>query len=626
MLGPGDQDYLDTEAYSPNMASSGVLEDPTGFGINPSPPKMQPGIIGENAPEDDYGLEEDLNRSNEPSVTGALAELHHAVSDKLQSWNPYFVKPVPSGVTNANKTATSSGEKPGNTTSDDLGESIKDGISEDGMLGARTRIGKCTILFNGNSYWERAIRTHERHDREHGYRLHVLRQHLMDDVWSKPAYILSLLLRELSKPESDRLEWLFWVDADTIILNPYIPIDVFLPPPGSEFDDIHLMYSNDWNGLNNGVFPVRVSQWSVQLFSAITSFRHYRPDDPLQFRDQSAMDVLMKEPAFVDHIVQTPQRWFNAYQGEHNETLAPFQIRRGDFLVHFAGVPNREERMGYWLDRAEQHLDDWEVPVKSTSYIQEVRDFWAERAGERRAKKEFMAEQRLKGKEMLTKVEQDLSDYGDRLNEEKKTELEKNRDELKTMLDNEMSPADSDKMEETMTKLTEAAGPLNEAITEAQKTLLTSAHEAIISGERDLLHAGFGEGVSSPEMVRISETVKALKELVMTPQEHWNRHDISLASNAVTLARARLQEKTVAMITDAQKSKGVPGPAAQSRVQSGAGIMSNMSSTVSDYSRTSTRIDVVTPTPTPGEETQDDDAEATSLPEFQPEVLEQSSS
>ncbi|KAF2212554.1 glycosyltransferase family 34 protein, partial [Cercospora zeae-maydis SCOH1-5] len=243
-------------------------------------------------------------------------------------------------------------------------------------LGARTRIGKCTILFYGNSAWERAIRTHERHDREHGYRLHILRQQLLDDVWSKPAYILSLLLRELAKPDSERLEWLLWVDADTVLLNPHIPIDVFLPPPGSEFDDIHLVYANDWNGLNNGVFPVRVNQWAVNLFSAIVSFRHYRPTDPLVFRDQSAMDSLLHDPAFSPHVVQAPQRWFNAYQGEHNETLAPFQLRRGDFLVHFAGVPNREERMIHWLNRAEQHLDDWEVPLKSTSYPQEARDFW----------------------------------------------------------------------------------------------------------------------------------------------------------------------------------------------------------------------------------------------------------
>ncbi|EMC91082.1 glycosyltransferase family 34 protein, partial [Baudoinia panamericana UAMH 10762] len=257
-----------------------------------------------------------------------------------------------------------------------MGEDVRDGVSEEDRLGARTRVGKCTIVFNGNSWWERALRTHEEHDKIQGYRLYVLRQNLLDDVWSKPAYVLSLLLREMAKPENERLEWLLWFDVDTIILNPYIPLETFLPPVGTEFDDIHLMYSNDWNGLNNGVFPVRVNQWSVQLFSAILSYRYYRPEASLQFRDQSAMDALMHEPKFSKHIVQAPQRWFNAYQGEHNETLAPFQIRRGDLLVHFAGVPGRESRMQYWLERAEQHLDDWEIAVKSTSYPQEARDFW----------------------------------------------------------------------------------------------------------------------------------------------------------------------------------------------------------------------------------------------------------
>lgn len=600
MLAPDSEEALEMGGSVLDLASGGVLEDPTGFGHHPVIPKTQPGIIGDIAPEDDSEVVDATSRDKEPSLTGALAELHHAVSDKLQSWNPYFVKTPPSGASDISRTAVTGAEKSFNTSVPALtGESVKDGISEDGMLGARTRIGKCTILFNGNSYWERAIRTHERHDREHGYRLHVLRQHLMDDVWSKPAYILSLLLRELSKPESDRLEWLLWVDADTIILNPYIPIDVFLPPPGSEFEDIHLMYSNDWNGLNNGVFPVRVNQWSVQLFSAITSFRHYRPDDPLQFRDQSAMDVLMREPAFVNHIVEAPQRWFNAYQGEHNETLAPFQIRRGDFLVHFAGVGNREERMGFWLDRAEQHLEDWEVPVKSTSYMQEVRDFWTEQSGMRRAKKETLAAQRLKAKEALAKVDQDLVDYGDRMSEEMKMELEKCRDELRTMIDNEMAPGEIDHMEELLRKMVDATAPLTEAITSAQKMLLTSAHEAIISGERDLLQGGFGEGVSNPEMVQISEAVMNLKELVMTPQEHWNRHEISAATNTITLARARLQEKTVAMMSESLKAKEAAEARAKGQARLEAEIARNgsMSSTESSQSLIAGSSFIATPTP-----------------------------
>ncbi|CAK4012245.1 glycosyltransferase family 34 [Lecanosticta acicola] len=538
-LGPSDGDLWEAD-MAHDTSSGGVSEDITGFGAQPPTPSMQPGILGGSLPEDETGL---VVEDKKPSVTGALSELHDAVKDKLHAWNPYLVKPPHSAPsTYAASNGTSEVEASGNATNLLKGEFVKEGTTEEERLGARVRIGKCTILFNGNSFWERAIRTHERHDREHGYRLHVLRQHLMDDVWSKPAYILSLLLRELAKPDHERLEWLFWVDADTTILNPYIPIEVFLPPPGSQFDDIHLLYSNDWNGLNNGVFPVRVNQWSVQLFSAITSFRHYRPDTPLTFRDQSAMDILLREPAFANNIAQAPQRWFNAYQGEHNETLAPFQIRRGDFLVHFAGVPAREERMGYWLDRAEQHLDDWEIPVKSTSYPQEVRDFWAEQGSLRRQKVEHAANSRLKAKELLAKIDQSLADYGDRLGDEQRASIQSHREALNKAIENEQSAADTTQMAEAAQGLETVAEPLTSTIASANKLLLQSAHEVIFAAERDLLESGFNEGARNAELERVSETVKYLKTMVMTPQEHWIRHDITAATNAVTEARARLHE------------------------------------------------------------------------------------
>lgn len=77
------------------------------------------------------------------------------------------------------------------------------------FLGEQTRIGKVTILFGGdNPTYERALRTHDVHNRIHGYPMNVLRQGILNDVWTKPAYILSLLLRELSKPKGQRLEWL----------------------------------------------------------------------------------------------------------------------------------------------------------------------------------------------------------------------------------------------------------------------------------------------------------------------------------------------------------------------------------------------------------------------------------
>ncbi|EME39449.1 glycosyltransferase family 34 protein [Dothistroma septosporum NZE10] len=559
MLGPSESGLSGLETVY-DAASGGVLDDPNGFGAASSYIKQQPGILGDSDPDDELENDMESGPQKEQTVSGALAELHHAVKGKIQSWNPYHAGPYDSIAEHASHNSTRYGkQKVANVTDSGLvgGETVHHGMSEEESLGARTRIGKCTILFNSNTYWERAIRSHERHDKQHGYRLHVLRQQLMDDVWSKPAYILSLLLRELAKPESDRLEWIFWVDADTIILNPYIPIEVFLPKPGSEFDDVHLMYSNDWNGLNNGVFPVRVNQWSAQLFSAITSFRHYRPEAPLVFRDQSAMDMLMKEPAFANNIVQSPQRWFNAYQGEHNETLAPFQIRRGDFLVHFAGVPNREERMNYWLERAEQHLDDWEIPVKSTSYLQEVRDFWSEQSAARKGRREAVAKVRLTSKELVTKIDQQLDDYGDRLLVTEKESIITTKEALNRLLEapNPTNPYDTTLLSEATEKLTSATTPLQTAIEAAHKSLLTSAHEAIFAGEKDLLEGGFSAGIQNPEMTKINEAVKHLKLLVMMPQEEWSRHDVTAATEAVTQARVALKAKSEALIKEGEEKK-----------------------------------------------------------------------
>jgi hypothetical protein len=539
-----------------NAASGGILGNPSGVGQKEKDAAMVESLISEQMVDDG---------ERKPSVKGALSNFHHAMSEKISSWNPYASKTEKVG----SATNTTSQKAVVNTsTPTDLGEYIADGIPESERLGARTRVGKCTILFNGNSFWERAIRTHEDHDRMHGYRLHVLRQQLLDDVWSKPAYILSLLLRELSKSESERLDWLFWVDADTVILNPNVPIEVFLPPPGPEFEDVHLLYSNDWNGLNNGVFPVRVNRWAIELFTAIVAYRHYKPEVPLTFRDQSAMDYVMKEPQFVNNIVQTPQRWFNAYQGEHNETLAPFQIRRGDLLVHFAGVPNREERMGYWLDRAEQHLDDWEVPVKSTSYLQERKDFWDELRRDRQSKKERMAEARLKATRLLSAVGAQMVEYGDRLADAERNSINEQTKTMNRMLSDEQYEDDFQRLNEETLKLEESSAPLTNAVKNSQKVLLKAAHEAIFAGEKDLLEGDYAAKPSDPDLQAIDTAIQRLKMLIMVPQSEWQEPVISTATNRLTEARGKLQEKKASDAATAASRKQVGGQGADNEVAS----------------------------------------------------------
>ena len=545
-LGPSDESPEYLTVY--DAASGGVLGNPSGFGE----PDEESEMIGSSYMYE--GLSE-----KQPSVKGALSDLHHAVSDRLQAWKSY--------ATNTDKTSSAnrtSSHASKNTSSPlPLGEYITDGIPEDQLLGARTRVGKCTILFNGNEYWERAIRTHEEHDRLHGYRLHVLRQQLLDDVWSKPAYVLSLLLRELSKPESERLEWLFWVDADTVILNPYVPIEIFLPPHLPEFEETYLLYSNDWNGLNNGVFLVRVNQWAVKLFTAIVAYRHFKPNEKLQFRDQSAMDNVMKEPYFVNNVVQAPQRWFNAYQGEHNDTLAPFQIRRGDLLVHFAGVPAREQRMGFWLDRAEEHLDDWEVPVKSTSYPQERKDFWDELSRGRQGQKEEMNEARQKATQLLDSMQAQLEEYGDRVSVGDKEAINQQRAAISRVMGDNDFKDNLDRLNEEIGKLEETAKPLARAVKNSHKVLLNAAHDAIFAGEKDLLDANYATDPTNPELQAIENNIARLKGLVMAPQSEWKKPTITAATNQLTEARAKIKEK----LAESGKSPSEPKPPTPSPVE-----------------------------------------------------------
>jgi len=86
-------------------------------------------------------------------------------------------------------------------TEADLSGQIKDHVTAD--------IGKITMLYGRvNPAYERALQSHKAHAEAHGYPLFILRQKLLGRLWSKPAYIMSVILEELQKPAEERLKWL----------------------------------------------------------------------------------------------------------------------------------------------------------------------------------------------------------------------------------------------------------------------------------------------------------------------------------------------------------------------------------------------------------------------------------
>lgn len=80
-------------------------------------------------------------------------------------------------------------------------------------------------------------------------------------------------------------------------MNPHIPLSLFLPPDEG-FEHINLLVTRDRNGLNNGVFFVRVSGWAVKMFASALSVREYEPGVELKYTEQSAMEEVIRRVSF----------------------------------------------------------------------------------------------------------------------------------------------------------------------------------------------------------------------------------------------------------------------------------------------------------------------------------------
>ena len=248
----------------------------------------------------------------------------------------------------------------------------------------RPKIGKCTVAHGKhNEAYQRAIQTHLAHSKVNGYTMFLLHQPILDGLWSKEAALLEVLLLQLAKPAEDRLEWLMWFDADTVIMNKLISLEIFLPP--AHYDEVHLLYTKDWNGLNNGVFLIKVSPWSVDFLSSIVSFRTYRPEEELEFTEQSAMEKVMQMEKYKDHLVQCPPQWWNAYPSDGGEEAVHFDHRPGQLLVHFAGIGDKSKAIDEWLDKLEHQRYLYEMPASGTNYKPQIEAFWQGLDDEREA-------------------------------------------------------------------------------------------------------------------------------------------------------------------------------------------------------------------------------------------------
>ncbi len=81
-----------------------------------------------------------------------------------------------------------------------------------------SRVGKVHAVFGEqrNPVYERALALHQEHSEANGHPMFVLRERILSGLWSKPAFILGIIVEELARPREERLQWLMYVSASFI--------------------------------------------------------------------------------------------------------------------------------------------------------------------------------------------------------------------------------------------------------------------------------------------------------------------------------------------------------------------------------------------------------------------------
>jgi len=170
------------------------------------------------------------------------------------------------------------------------------------------------------------------------------------------------------------------VDADSIVVNPALSPAVFLPP--EHLTHVYALVTADHNGLNNGVFFLRVHTASVDLLTEVAAYPIHHPEEDLGwFGEQAAMaNVIEAKQNRSQHlgeesgIVFVPRTWFNHYEFEHG-----FEGEPGSFMVHFAGLgATRIDHMANWLTELHTNTAKWEIPLQDTVYNTSIPEFWAQ--------------------------------------------------------------------------------------------------------------------------------------------------------------------------------------------------------------------------------------------------------
>ncbi|XP_008794285.2 probable alpha-1,6-mannosyltransferase MNN10 [Phoenix dactylifera] len=156
-------------------------------------------------------------------------------------------------------------------------------------------------------------------------------------------------------------DWLFWNDADTLVTNPDISLESILNV-AIGYSDLKaspdLVVTEDFNGVNSGVFFFRRSEWSEKFLDTWWNQTSFVRFGSTLSGDNAAMKHLidsLPSEELRDHVRVSPMQclfnsypWFPTWKNAHRLISSPLTTWRGaysdgDFMVHLAGLDEKKK-------------------------------------------------------------------------------------------------------------------------------------------------------------------------------------------------------------------------------------------------------------------------------------------
>jgi len=187
-------------------------------------------------------------------------------------------------------------------------------------------ISVCTMAI-GEDYQRITYATTEnkiRYCEKHNHRFIYL-MHSMDTSRPIPWSKILLIKRTMM---SKKVDWVFWTDADSLIMNDNIKLEDLID---NRYD---MIVASDHSGINTGQFFIRNCRWSRGFLKRVYAMTQHINHG--WWEQKAIMDLYEMNESDRKHIKILDQRVMNSYAPEiYPENQA---YHEGDFIIHFAGV------------------------------------------------------------------------------------------------------------------------------------------------------------------------------------------------------------------------------------------------------------------------------------------------